>query len=163
MAARCKHVIAIEPSKAMCDLMVQLFKIRNEPCPEIVTCLLGSESGKTYFYENPSNPGSSRFAAEPIKGAYPVPIRTLDELAGSLGLKPTFIKCDAEGAELSIFSGGRNFLRSHRPKLAITTYHNDGDFIALYELLKSSGYRNVEGKGFLFSGEKLRVQMIHAW
>ncbi len=76
--------------------------------------------------------------------------------------KPTFIKCDAEGAEPAIFSGGKNFLRRSRPRLAITTYHNDSDYAALHDLLTSVGY-NVMGKGFLLSGRVLRVQMIHAW
>lgn len=99
-----------------------------------------------------------------LAGAYKIPVMTLDQIAENLERKPTFIKCDAEGAELEIFSGGRHFLGEYRPKLAITTYHNDGDYAAMHSLLTSIGYR-VEGKGFLFSpaNGKLRVQMIHAW
>jgi FkbM family methyltransferase len=159
---RCRHVIAIEPSRSMCRLISALFRLRGEPCPEVVNCLLGSEAGSLYFLENDRNPGASRIAPEPVSGAYEVPVRTLDEVAASLEQKPTFIKCDAEGAERAIFSGGKEFLRKFRPKLAITTYHNDGDYASLHRLLTSLGYQ-VAGKGFLFSGKSLRVQMIHAW
>ena len=101
-------------------------------------------------------------APEPLEGAYEVQIRTLDEITKELEHKPSFIKCDAEGAEVEIFRGGQEFLRLHHPKLAITTYHNDDDYAKMHAFLSSLGY-NVAGKGFLFSGEKLRVQMIHAW
>ncbi len=75
------------------------------------------------------------------------------------------IKCDTKGAEHSIFSGGQKFLRKFRPKLAVTTYHNDWHYRDMYDLLKSVGYK-VQGNGLLFSpGDRgaLRVMMIHAW
>jgi FkbM family methyltransferase len=146
----------------MCALIPALFQLRHERCPEILNCLLGNEPGRAYFHENISNPGASRIISEPAPGAYEVPVRTLDELAETLEYKPTFIKCDAEGAEFAIFSAGKQFLRKYRPKLAITAYHNDGDYAAMHALLTSLGY-NVVGKGFLFAGGMLRVQMIHAW
>lgn len=162
VTSRCAHVVAVEPSRSMCALMPVLFRLRDEPCPTILSCLLGAKPGCAYFLENRDSPGHSRIVPAAGQGAYEVPVRTLDELVEDLGRKPTFIKCDAEGAEPAIFSGGKRFLRQHRPKLAITTYHNDGDYRAMHELLTSLDY-NVAGKGLLFSGETLRVQMIHAW
>ena len=164
VTSHCRRVIAIEPSRTMCALIPALFQVRREPCPAILNCLLGSESGRAYFLENVTNPGESRIVREAAPGAYGLPVRTLDEVAESLEQKPTFIKCDAEGAEPAIFSGGKEFLRKFRPKLAITTYHNDGDYAAMHRLLTLLGY-NVAGKGFLFSPAQgtLRVQMIHAW
>jgi FkbM family methyltransferase len=164
VTARCKRVVAVEPSTSMCRLIAELFKMRDEPSPQVLKCLLGAEAGKAYFLEDAHNPGASRITAEPVPGAYEVPVRTIDEVVESMDDKPTFIKCDAEGAEIEIFSGGKRFLSEFHPKLAITTYHNDGDFAAMYDLLKSLGY-NVMGKGFLFSPGRgvLRVHMIHAW
>lgn len=164
VASCCRRVVAIEPSRTMCVLIRALFEARQEPCPEILNCLLGSRRGEAHFLEVEANPGESRIVSPDTPGAYCLPVRTLDEVADSLPEKPTFIKCDAEGAEPEIFEGGREFLKRFRPKLAITTYHNDGDYAAMHDLLVSLGY-NVAGKGFLFSpGEgTLRVQMIHAW
>ncbi len=163
VTSRSRRVIAVEPSRAMCDLMRKLFALRQEKCPEIVNCLLGSESSLAHFKDDSANPGASRISSQAVPGSYPVPVRTLDDLIAELAEKPTFIKCDAEGAEYAIFSGGQNFLRAFRPRLAITTYHNDRDYAEVHRLLKSLGY-SVEGKGFLYTGlGVVRGQMIHAW
>lgn len=162
---RVRRVIAVEPSRVMCELIRQLFALRAEECPVIINCLLGSEPSTAHFEDNVQNPGASRISSHPSRTSYPVAVRTLDDLVEEFEAKPTFIKCDAEGAEHSIFSGGQNYLRAFRPRLAITTYHNDCDYAKMYHLLKSFGY-NVEGKGLLFSpgnGGAMRVQMIHAW
>jgi len=162
VSARCKKVIAVEPSKVMCKLMTKLFEIRNEPCPQIFNCLLGSQPGNAYFVDNLWNPGASMIASESTPGAYEIEVRTIDQIVETLPEKPTFLKCDAEGAEMQIFSGGKEFLRESHPKLAITTYHNVGDYREMYEFLKSLGYR-VAGKGFLYTNRSLRPMMIHAW
>jgi FkbM family methyltransferase len=162
MTSRCRQVIAVEPSRNMCALIAKLFDIRQEQPPILLNCLLGDESSTAYFLEDPSNPGGSRITPELAPGAYPVPVRTLDEVVETLKVKPTFIKCDAEGFEPRIFAGGRTFLTKHRPKLAITTYHNVSDYAEMYTLLKSMGY-NVAGKGYFYTDGTLRVQMIHAW
>lgn len=162
MTSRCRRVIAVEPSRDMCALIAKLFEIREERPPVVLNCLMGDESSTAYFLEDPGNPGGSRISPELVAGAYPVEVRTLDEVVETLELKPTFIKCDAEGFEPKIFAGGRKFLTEHRPKLAITTYHNVGDYSEMHALLKSMGY-NVMGKGFFYTANSLRVQMIHAW
>ena len=162
VTGHCERVIAVEPSRTMCRVIKELFNVRQQPCPLIVECLLGGSPSTAYFVENVLNPGQSRITFEPAEGAYRVPVFTLDQLVEMVDDKPTFIKCDAEGAALEIFSGGRNFLQACRPRLAIASYHSDSEFPLLYQFLKALGY-NITGKGFLFSGSKLRVQMIHAW
>jgi FkbM family methyltransferase len=162
VTSRCKRVVAIEPSVSMCRLIEELFQLRNEPCPQILPCLLGSQSGKAYFLDNVRNPGASKVTSESVPGAYEVPVRTIDEVIEMLPERPTYLKCDAEGEELKIFAGGKSFLRKFHPRLAITTYHNVGDYADMHNLLKSLGYR-VTGKGFLFSEGTLRPIMIHAW
>lgn len=162
VAGRCKRVIAVEPSRQMCRLMTRLFEIRHQPCPLIVECFLGDSPSKAYFAEHPTNPGAGRMSFEPIKGSYEVPVRTLDDLAETLEEKPTFIKCDAEGAASVIFAGGEKFLRRYRPKLAIAAYHTQTEYTDLYRFLQGLGY-NLTGKGFLFTSNQLRVQMLHAW
>ncbi len=165
MTSRVRRVISVEPSREMCELMRDLFALREESCPVIVNCLLGSEPSVAHFEFDIANVGASRMCARATPTSYPVQVRTLDDLVEELDAKPTFIKCDAEGAEHAIFTGGQNFLRSHRPKLAIATYHNDGDYAEVYHLLKSFGYQ-IEGKGLFFSpGDdgSIRAMMIHAW
>jgi FkbM family methyltransferase len=162
VTSRCNRVIAVEPSRTMCHLMEELFTMRRQPCPVIVNCLLGSEPGTAYFADNAVNPGSSRITAECVEGAYEVPVVTLDQLVQTLAVKPTFVKCDAEGAALAIFTGGRAFLERSRPKIACASYHTDSEFPEMYALLKSLGYEAM-GKGFAFDHDRFRVCMIHAW
>lgn len=162
VTSRCKRVIAVEPSRSMCALMKVLFDLRREPMPLFVNCLLGSESRTAYFLETMHNPAGDSVLDAPAPGAYEIPVRTLSDVFNSLDEKPTFIKCDAEGAEVGIFSSGADVLRQYRPKLAITTYHKPSDYRELYELLTGLGYQ-VRGKGFLFAHDTLLVQMIHAW
>ena len=162
VSGRCRRVIAVEPSRQMCQLMCSLFEMRNQPCPLIIDCFLGSEPSKAYFLEDRSNPGASRMSFEPIQGSYEVPVRTLDEVVETLHEKPTFIKCDAEGAATMIIAGGRNFLRKFRPKLAIASYHTSTEYRDLFNALKELGY-NLLGKGFFYTSGELRAQMIHAW
>lgn len=162
VADRCKRVIAVEPSRQMCSLMAKLFEIRDQRCPMIVECFLGETSSTAYFAEHPSNPGTGKMSFEPIDGGYEVPVTTLDELVETLEEKPTFIKCDAEGAAPLIFAGGENYLKKFRPKLAIASYHTHTEYRELYGFLKGLGY-NLSGKGFFFTQGELRVQMLHAW
>jgi FkbM family methyltransferase len=162
VTGRCKQVIAIEPSRSMCELISELFRIRKQPSPLIVNCLLGKQSSRAHFLDNATNPGASRVTLEPTENSYEVPVLTLDQLIEQIDLKPTFIKCDAEGAAPRIFSGSKNFLKHSRPKIASASYHTPSEYDEMHRLLSSLGY-NILGKGFLFVHDELRVQMIHAW
>jgi FkbM family methyltransferase len=162
VTSRCKSVIVVEPSRTMCRLIEETFKVRNQACPVIMNCLLGEEPSTAYFVEDASNPAGSRMSATPVDGAYELPVMTLDQLVEKVEDKPTFIKCDAEGAAAQIYSGGLKFLTHSHPKLATASYHTDSEYLDLYALLKSYGY-SVMGKGFYFQGNKLRIKMIHAW
>ncbi len=44
-----------------------------------------------------------------------VPVTTLDAVRASLGRPVDFVKCDVEGAEHDVFSGGRSVLEHDRP------------------------------------------------
>lgn len=46
----------------------------------------------------------------------------IDDLVAALGLRPSFIKIDVEGAEYNVLCGMENTLREHRPKIAIEVH-----------------------------------------
>jgi len=58
---------------------------------------------------------------------------TLDKLSEKV--TPTYIKIDAEGAEIDIINGGRNVIAEHRPKIKIATYHKNRDIFEIPILL----------------------------
>ncbi|MDQ6938984.1 MAG: FkbM family methyltransferase [Verrucomicrobiota bacterium] len=154
-------VIAIEPSRKMGAVIRRLFELRGLQSPTIKECLLGARSGEAFFQENEEDPAQSRVAETKVPNSYPISLLTIDQLVAELGVKPTYLKCDAEGADFAILQGGRKFLQEFRPKIAITTYHASEDFVRMRDYLVSLGYK-VEGKGFIYISGELRVVMIHA-
>lgn len=157
------HVTAIEPSRSNVRVIRRLFELWKLPQPQIVECLIGPECSMVHFEENLKNPGASRIIDVPTDRSYQLPVITLDELVERQKLpRVDFIKCDAEGQDVSIIRSGLESLKRFKPKIAVTTYHNDDDFADLYKLLSEIGY-SIAGKGFMYSGGKLRGLMLHAW
>jgi hypothetical protein len=69
---------------------------------------------------------------------------TIDHVAAKYGLdRVDFIKMDIEGAEQAALEGGLATIRKHRPKLAISIYHNMEQFVAVAKFLAGLdlGYR----------------------
>ncbi|MDQ6764825.1 MAG: FkbM family methyltransferase [Verrucomicrobiota bacterium] len=155
------RVIAVEPSNIMAGVIRRLFELRGLPAPHIAQCLLGAAPGVAHFQDDLRDPARSQITREPRPNSYKVSVRTLDDLAADLTVVPTFIKCDAEGADFDILKGARNFLRTHRPKVAVTVYHNRNDFADIGKYLRSLGYE-VEGKGLMYVAGAFRAVMIHA-
>lgn len=107
-----------------------------------------------------SSPGSLKFVGDSVKGysfmaaendatAIDVPVVSLDEELGRLGVtKVDFIKMDVEGAELEAIKGMAGTLRAQAPDLAIASYHPvDGakSCIALEKMLPGFGYKVETG------------------
>ena len=113
--------LIVEPSKFMCKMIKRLFEIRGLAEPSIYPCLIGQEPGAAHFIDNDQNPGASRVSDIQAPGSYVVEVKTLDQLSAEIDAKITFIKCDAEGFDVGILKSGREFLKSNRPKVAVTT------------------------------------------
>ncbi len=62
-----------------------------------------------------------------------IPAFTLNKLAEKF--TPTYIKIDAEGAEIDILNGGAELLSRHKPKIKIATYHKNRDIFEIPILL----------------------------
>ncbi len=154
-------VIAVEPSRMMGTVIRRLFEVRGLPTPEIKECLLGPNRGLAHFVDDVRDPARSQISETALPGSYPVPVRTIDELTAELPRKPTYIKCDAEGADFGILQGAHCLLGEFHPKVAVTTYHHTNDFERIGTYLRSLGY-SIEGKGFLLVEDELRVVMLHA-
>lgn len=65
---------------------------------------------------------------------------TIDDTVERLGLdRVDFIKMDIEGAELRALRGAEQTIRRHRPKLAISIYHQMSDFTTIPRWLYALG------------------------
>ena len=80
--------------------------------------------------------------------AYPVRSVGLDDHLSSAGLRPDFVKLDAEGSELDILHGMRRALEEVGPVLAMEAGDYEGmpspDTVSCIEFLEGLGYRALE-------------------
>lgn len=93
---------------------------------------------------------------------YSVPMRSLDSLFLDVASKVTFIKCDVEGHELAVVSGGVRFFERSKPAWLMevggdpdkegTSPHQ------LFSLMKQYGYQI-----YFFDGKFLRLRPVGHW
>lgn len=87
------------------------------------------------------NSGNMKPGASLLYGTFSetdVPMVSLDDWQSQNKIgKPDFIKMDIEGYEEEALRGGSHLIKEFKPKLAISLYHKQTDFILLPALLKS--------------------------
>lgn len=77
--------------------------------------------------DNGGSPGFTIIGKE-----HSLPTVSIDDLVDMKKIKKVdFIKMDIEGAELKALNGAKKTLQKHRPKLAISLYHKNSDFIEI--------------------------------
>lgn len=69
-------------------------------------------------------------------GTVAIDVDRLDDIIDSR-VKPSLIKMDIEGAELTAIDGAANTIKNHHPRLAICVYHRVGDFWRIPERIFS--------------------------
>lgn len=62
---------------------------------------------------------------------------TIDALASELG-PPTLVKCDAEGADREVLTGGGRTFAKHKTRVAVSAYHLPDDLLAFTNILRAS-------------------------
>lgn len=73
---------------------------------------------------------------------------SLDDFFSDGNLRIDFLKIDVDGAELKLLNGAKKILRTHNKlKIAICTYHNQGDERLFSEILQNNNfdYYSTEG------------------
>jgi FkbM family methyltransferase len=69
-------------------------------------------------------------------GAIDVPVTTIDQIVADLGLsRVDAIKLDIEGSETNALRGARDTLTRFKPKLAVGSYHREGDRRGIPEIV----------------------------
>jgi FkbM family methyltransferase len=111
------RIVAIEPDPINRRQLAANLQARmpGDPRIGILDCALGAEEADATFHSGLdyasqlSSTGAMRVKARPLDG---------------FGIAPSFLKLHLEGAELAALKGGRQMLRSSRPLIAATVYHN---------------------------------------
>ena len=110
-----KEIIAVEPDeksyKKLCNAVIDIKNVRT------LNAFAGEKPGVTSFNMNGSRGGGRAGTKKEIS------VISVD----SLGVKPTFIKMDIEGAEAAAIRGARRTIAENRPKMQIAAYHRAGD------------------------------------
>ncbi len=116
-----------------------------EPAPENIECLRRNfadeiKGGRVIVYPkgvwdqddflelhvDPHNSAADSFVIhrEGAKDTEKLPLTTIDKLVAELNLERVdYIKMDIEGAETRALNGGRATIAKHRPRMALSTYH----------------------------------------
>ena len=127
------HVYSFEFEPDNLKVFEKNLELNPELAPriEIVREALWRQSGET-LHCLANGPASSLVADEANHGQDAVPITTasIDDFVARRKLpRVDFIKMDIEGAELDALHGARQTIEKFKPRLAISIYHRDSDFI----------------------------------
>lgn len=103
---------------------------------EVIEQALWDRSGEVLAY-HPNGPGTSVQAANG-SGLRRTTTCAIDDLVSEQKVsRVDFIKLDIEGSELRALRGAERTIRAFRPKLAISVYHRDDDFVVIPNYIAS--------------------------
>jgi FkbM family methyltransferase len=92
-------------------------------------------------------------------GTLEIPIRTIDSLFAERNVPVTFIKADIEGFEFPMLLGAEATIRRHRPKIAMTVYHDPNHFLEMQEYLSNiHGDYRFKTRGMAENGNPILLQ-----
>lgn len=118
-----KNIVAFEPQKELFDKLEKTIK-ENENIETAIAipCGVYSEVQTYRFKKNQDSLSSSSIDDD---GDDMIQCVSIDQILK--GFKPTFIKMDIEGSELSALKGAKETIKKYRPQLAICIYHSLSD------------------------------------
>jgi FkbM family methyltransferase len=158
-------VIAIEPSKRMCNCLERTFEREIKSGQVVVRHLcLGETRGIVHMSGIASHPfGLHReIAATDFETLHEAPMDTLDSI---LSLGCDFLKMDIEGSEVPVLQNCRTLPQHRQLRMAVTTYHLPGDANTLFDLIsRQLPDHKCRLDGIRWPGGKVpRPMMLYAW
>lgn len=131
-----KLALLFEPIPAQAQLLME--KFHGQPRFRVFDLAISDEDGTVMFNVNST-------ASHLSKDGSGIAVKTarLDTFCGQYGYVPDLIKMDIEGSEIRALTGAAETIRTHRPNLAVSVYHNVShltDAFALIDRL-NPGYK----------------------
>ena len=135
----CK-VYSFEPSPTHIDLMNKTIELNKTT--KIVPVMKGLGSSNQHLKMS-AGIGMGNVASDSIRGGVDVEITTLDQYVNENKLDVSCIKVDIEGAETDFLKGAMNTIKTQKPALLLSIYHNARDLFEIKTMIESLnlGYR----------------------
>lgn len=141
-------IFSFEPTPGTASVLRKTVKINNcQKNVQVFQAAIAEKQGLATFYADDADvhTGNSLVALElgndsKRKGAYQVPVMSVDQVRQENNITINFLKIDAEGVELDVLKGARNTFLTDRPKgilgLHPFAYANKQETLsAIWELL----------------------------
>jgi FkbM family methyltransferase len=162
------RAIAIDPSKAACD-MVRRIRDANGwgDCIEVICAAAGEREGELEMID--AGPQAAGYfvlpGSQPASDRTRVPLVTIDGLAATHGRNPDLIKIDVESYELEVLKGGERTLHDGRAILCLEMHNammrgrgiNPG---LVLDRLRQFDYHSWECAGRKISEEEIAAEEI---
>jgi FkbM family methyltransferase len=152
---KCEHIFMIEPSRVFAKSLEKTFELFKNKTT-IINSAVGSKDDEVYFNED-SLEGQ---IAKTNKGTNKISLIKIDTIFQDK--KITYLKADIEGFEYEMLLGAKETIKRNKPKISITTYHKENNYLDIIKLLKSyvPDYKYfVKG----IHGEEPKPVMVHFW
>lgn len=127
---KCKHIYMVEPSVSFCKALTKTFSNYSDKTT-IFNYAVGNEDGIISFDENSLD---GTVSTDNSANLSRIPIRKIDTIF-SESQKITYLKADIEGFEQEMLKGATETITRNRPKIAITTYHDQNNPKEIIDLI----------------------------
>ncbi len=136
-------VHAFEPVPDNYQHMLETIELNGKTNITPKLASLGDRCGKLTISINDSSSSHFENSALSYQGTVDTDMVTLDEYVAAYGLHVGLIKADVEGAEQMLLRGAIDTIKTQRPALLISIYHNADDFFHIKPMLENLnlGYR----------------------
>jgi FkbM family methyltransferase len=128
-----KKIYYFEPNKSLLNQTEKLFENYSNISFNNIG-LFDSKGVQRFDLNNGPTSSVSEFGEELIN---------VDKLDSIVNEPVTFVKLDIEGAEMKALKGMKEIIETHKPKLAISVYHNASDLVEIpnYILTLNPSYK----------------------
>ncbi len=149
------QIVAVEPSETACRVLRIQARL-NDVTVQVVHAAAGDRPGSTTMLPVGVIADGYFVAADaehPARETVRVPTVSIDSLADRLGVDPTHVKIDVEGAEEAVLRGGERTLGGDLAPVLFVELHNDlvrrrgGAPQATLEVLAKYGYDHFTEAG----------------
>lgn len=156
------HIFALEPLPLFIDALRLLFQ--NNSKVTILPVAAGDTCEKAYINAISDDTVLNGTIGQQSchTDAVEVEVVTIDSLFFERGIQIDYLKADIEGFEENMIKGALKTIKTSKPKIAITTYHEGQDYEKLISLIKGAVPEyNYLVKGIHYkSGNPV---MLHMW